>query len=176
MIYMSWNGFCMIRVGEQLPDGLTRDVRSLRWSVMVRWPPIPPKIEKDKFVLKCILGHFQYSEPMFFLVENQPIRTSTPLLLENSVENSTKFFFWKLPFTRQPKKLAGTKRKSSVMPHQRVGQHYSPYSIGLYTITCTEPYGHWSLDSQENCRCSPPTLVRIFGKSLHFHTFSFIKW
>ena len=22
----------MIRVGEQLPDGLTRDVRSLRWS------------------------------------------------------------------------------------------------------------------------------------------------
>ena len=69
----------MIRVGEQLPDGLTREVRSLRWSVMVILPPTPPKIEKNKFVLKCILGHFQYFEPMFFLVENQPIRTTPPL-------------------------------------------------------------------------------------------------
>ena len=76
---MSWNGFCMIRVGEQLPDGLTREVRSLRWSVMVKWPPTPPKIEKNKFVLKCILGHFQYFEPMFFLVENWLIRTPPPL-------------------------------------------------------------------------------------------------
>ena len=67
---MSWNGFCMIRVGEQLPDGLTRDVRSLRWSVMVKWPPTPPKIEENKFVLKCILGHFQCFEPMFILVDN----------------------------------------------------------------------------------------------------------
>ena len=49
--------------------------------------PDPPKIEKNKFVLKCILGHFQYFEPMFFLVENRPIRPS-PLL----VENATNFF------------------------------------------------------------------------------------
>ena len=91
MICMSWNGFCMIRVGGQLPDGLTRDVRSLRWSVMVKWPPTPPKIEKNKFVLKCILGHFQYFEPMFFLVENRPIRP-TPFLVENSTN-----FFWNLP-------------------------------------------------------------------------------
>ena len=75
LIYMLWNGFCMVRVGEELPDGLTRGVRSLWWSVMVKWPPIPPKIEKNKFVLKCILGHFQCFEPMFFLVENRPIRT-----------------------------------------------------------------------------------------------------
>ena len=38
----------MIRVGEQLPDGLTRDVRSLMWSVMVKLPPTPPKIEEKK--------------------------------------------------------------------------------------------------------------------------------
>ena len=40
----------MIWVGEQLPDGLTKDIRSLRWSVMVNGPPTPPKIEKNKFV------------------------------------------------------------------------------------------------------------------------------
>ena len=53
----------------------------------------PPQIEKNKFVLKCILGHFQYFEPMFFLVENRPIRTP-PLL----VENSTNFFFETFPY------------------------------------------------------------------------------
>ena len=88
MICMPWNGFCMIRVGEQLPDGLTRDVRSLRWSVMVKWPPTPQKIEKNKFVLKCILGHFQWFEQYLFLVENRPIRPPPPL-----VENSPNFFF-----------------------------------------------------------------------------------
>ena len=60
---------------------------------MVKWPPTPQKIEKNKFVLKCILGHFQYFEPMFFLVENRPIQTPPPLL----VENSTNFFFETFP-------------------------------------------------------------------------------
>ena len=50
--------------------GRTRELRSLRWS----HPPTPgqkkKKIEKNKFVLKGILGHLQYFEPMFFLVEN----------------------------------------------------------------------------------------------------------
>ena len=32
------------------PDDLTRELRSLRW--------LSKKIEKDKFVLKCIVGHF----------------------------------------------------------------------------------------------------------------------
>ena len=54
-------------------------------------PDPPPKkkkkIKKNKFVLKYILGHFQYFEPMFFLGENMPIRPS-PLL----VEDSTNFF------------------------------------------------------------------------------------
>ena len=50
--------------------------------------PDPPKNwKKNKFALKCILGHFQYFEPMFLLVENRPIRPS-PLL----VENATNFF------------------------------------------------------------------------------------
>ena len=65
--YMSWNGFCMIRVGEQLSDGLTRDIESLRWSVMVKWPRPPQKLKKNKFVLKCILGHFQCFEQILFL-------------------------------------------------------------------------------------------------------------
>ena len=74
MIYMSLNRFCMIWVGEQLPDCLTRDVRSLSWSVMMKWPPTPPpppqknkKSWKKKFVLKCILGHFQCFERFLFL-------------------------------------------------------------------------------------------------------------
>ena len=67
MIHTSWNRFCIIRVGEQLLDGLTRDVRSLRWSVMGKWPPTLPKIEKNKVVLKCILGHFQRYEQFLFL-------------------------------------------------------------------------------------------------------------
>ena len=92
---MSLKGFCMIRVVEQLPDGLTREVRSLRWSDMMKWPPTPHKIEKNKFVLKCILGHFQYFEPMFFLVENRPIRISPPPY--NLVENSTNFFLETFP-------------------------------------------------------------------------------
>ena len=33
------------------------------------------KIEKNKFVLKCISGHFQCFEQFLFLVENCPIRT-----------------------------------------------------------------------------------------------------
>ena len=66
MIYMSWNGFCMKRVGEQLPDGLTRDIRGgLSYGEM---SPNPPKIEKNKFLLKCILGHFQSFKQLFFLV------------------------------------------------------------------------------------------------------------
>ena len=36
----------MIWVGEQLPDGLTKDIRSLRWSVMVNGPATPPKMKK----------------------------------------------------------------------------------------------------------------------------------
>ena len=36
MNYKSWNGFCMIWVDEQLPDDLTRDVRSYRWSLMMK--------------------------------------------------------------------------------------------------------------------------------------------
>ena len=34
--------------------------------------PDPPKIEKNKFVLKCILDHFQCFEQFLFLVENRP--------------------------------------------------------------------------------------------------------
>ena len=83
MIYRSWNGSCIIWVSEQLSDGRTRKNKSSRWSVMVKWHPTPPKIEKNKFVLKCILGHFQCFEQFLFLVENWPI------LL---VENSTNFF------------------------------------------------------------------------------------
>ena len=32
--------------------------------------PPPQILEKNKFVLKCILGLFQCYEPMFFLMEN----------------------------------------------------------------------------------------------------------
>ena len=58
MIYMSWNGFCMIQVSEQLPDGRTREQKLElgRYDEMTR---DPPKIEKNKLVLKCILGHTQ---------------------------------------------------------------------------------------------------------------------
>ena len=45
--------------------------------------PDPPKIEKNKLVLKSILGHFQCFEQLFFLVENRTIWTP-PLLVENS--------------------------------------------------------------------------------------------
>ena len=56
------------------------------WGGQLRWndPPPPSKIEKNKFVLKCILGNFQYFQPMVFLVENLPIRPP-PLLVENSI-------------------------------------------------------------------------------------------
>ena len=50
----------------------------------------PPKIEKNKFVLKCIIGHFQCFEHFLFLVENLPIRNPPPPLL---VKNSTIYFF-----------------------------------------------------------------------------------
>ena len=96
----------MIRVGEQLPDGLTRDVRSLRWSVMVKLPPTPPKIEKNKFVLKCFLGNFKCFQPMFFLVENWPILTPSPPLL---VENSTNFFLFLKPSLIVGKRKKGRK-------------------------------------------------------------------
>ena len=60
---------------------------------MVKWPPTLPKIEKNKVVLNCILGHFQPYEQFLFLVENRPIR-KPPLF----VENSTNFFFEIFPY------------------------------------------------------------------------------
>ena len=62
----------MIRVGEQLSDGLTRDVRSLRWSVMVKCPRPPQKLKKISLAkntgngLKCILRQ-TYFFSIFFL-------------------------------------------------------------------------------------------------------------
>ena len=69
----------MYTAGTQLPHCLHQKCR----RTVARWPhkrrqkldvvsygemtPDPPKIEKNKFVLKCILGHFQCFEPMFFL-------------------------------------------------------------------------------------------------------------
>ena len=46
------------------------------WGGQLWWNyyPWPPKKLKKKFVLKCILGHVQCFETMFFLVENRPIR------------------------------------------------------------------------------------------------------
>ena len=49
-------------------------------------------MEKNKFVLKCFLGHFECFKQLFFLVENWPILTPRPPLVENST-----IFFWNLP-------------------------------------------------------------------------------
>ena len=46
-----------------------RFLRSLSWSVIVKWPDPPPKLKK-KIVLKCILGNFQCFEPMSFITGN----------------------------------------------------------------------------------------------------------
>ena len=35
-------------------------------SFLVERPPIPLKIEKNKFVLKCFLGHFECFKQLFF--------------------------------------------------------------------------------------------------------------
>ena len=61
-------------------------VLKLSHSLLVKRPPTPLKMEKNKFVLKCFLGHFECFKQLFFLVENWPILTP-PL-----VENSTNFF------------------------------------------------------------------------------------
>ena len=43
------------------------------------------EMEKNKFVLKCFLGHFECFKQLFFLVVNWPILTPLPSpLLENS--------------------------------------------------------------------------------------------
>ena len=39
-------------------------------SFLVKRPPHPPKNGKNKFVLKCFLGHFECFKQLFFLVEN----------------------------------------------------------------------------------------------------------
>ena len=46
--------------------------RTLKLSklVLVKRPATPPKNEKNKFVLKCFLGHFECFKQLFFLVEN----------------------------------------------------------------------------------------------------------
>ena len=66
---MPWNEFCMIRVIWEVSDGFSREV----WSSSLpsdhdltggRSPP--PKIEKNKFVLKWFLGNFKCFKTMFF--------------------------------------------------------------------------------------------------------------
>ena len=49
-------------------------------------------MEKNKFVLKCFLGHFECFKQLFFLEENWPILT--PLPPPPLVENSTIFFIF----------------------------------------------------------------------------------
>ena len=91
-------------------------LRSLRSSVMVKWPPPNQKIENNKFVLKCILGHFQCFEQLFFWVENRPIRPPPPLL----VENFTNFFFLKpsLMHVILKKFLGHTNRKTDKVSYR----------------------------------------------------------
>ena len=60
---------------------------------MVKLPPTPQKIEKIKFVLKWILGHIQCFKPMFFLLENRPIQTPSPL------SGKFHYFFLNLPLS-----------------------------------------------------------------------------
>jgi len=69
MIYMSWNEFCMIRVIWEVSDGFSREV----WSSslpsdhdLTGGGSPPPKIEKNKFVLKWFLGNFKCFKLMFF--------------------------------------------------------------------------------------------------------------
>ena len=63
-----------------------------RWSrerILKSSNSVLVKMEKNKFVLKCFLGHFECFKQLFFLVENWPILTPPPPL----VENSTNIFF-----------------------------------------------------------------------------------
>ena len=59
---MPWNEFCMIRVIWEVSDGFSREV----WSSslpsdhdLTGGGSPPPKIEKNKFVLKWFLGNFK---------------------------------------------------------------------------------------------------------------------
>ena len=69
MIYMPWNEFCMIRVIWEVSDSFSREV----WSSslpsdhdLTKGGSPPPKIEKNKFVLKWFLGNFKCFKLMFF--------------------------------------------------------------------------------------------------------------
>ena len=66
---MPWNEFCMIRVIWEVSDGFSREV----WSSslpsdhdLTGGGSPPPKIEKNKFVLKWFLGNFKCFKLIFF--------------------------------------------------------------------------------------------------------------
>ena len=57
--------------GPQVVARWSRErILKLSNSVLVKRPPTPLKMEKNKFVLKCFLGHFECFKQLFFLVEN----------------------------------------------------------------------------------------------------------
>ena len=99
MIYMPWNEFCMIRVIWEVSDGFSREV----WSSslpsdhdLTGGGSPPPKIEKNKFVLKWFLGNFKCFKLVFSKkkkkINGKLVRCCPhpPTLTENSVN----FFFF----------------------------------------------------------------------------------
>ena len=78
MIYMFWKGFSTICY-EQLPDGLSRELWSLKVVIWDEKAPTPLKIESKKFVFRWLEGNWHCVEPMLFLVKNWSIRLPTPL-------------------------------------------------------------------------------------------------
>ena len=76
MIYMPWNEFCMIQVVWEVSDDFSREV----WSSslpsdhdLTGGESPPPKIEKNKFVLKWLLGNFKCFKVMFFFKKKKKL-------------------------------------------------------------------------------------------------------
>ena len=73
---MPWNEFCMIRVIWEVSDSFSREV----WSSslpsdhdLTKGGSPPPKIEKNKFVLKWFLGNFKCFKLMFFFQKKKKL-------------------------------------------------------------------------------------------------------
>ena len=73
-------------VPEQLPDGRTRELRSLSWSVMVKRPLTPPPPKKKMKKQVCLKMHFRQF-PVFWayaFLSGKSADPTPPLLVKNS--------------------------------------------------------------------------------------------